>query len=296
MKKNNKLVIFLIILLSILVLVLTGFMISMLNGNFKFTNFHFSHKVSNELVLDEVYDNEFSKINIKTSASDIYVKESNDDKVRVIIYGDKDTTTVESTNNELTIVVKEKNCVGFCFNMTIDQIEIYLPSSNEGILNIKNDYGNVEIGEFLNMDIILDEDCGDVTVLGGKNVNITNDYGDIILNQASVADIKESAGDVEVGTVSDITVENDYGDITIDKVINYLNVSDDCGDIEINDIILNKDSYIKNNFGDIEVGSTNEVYINASTDLGNVKINKNYSKSDVTLKIENDCGDIKVNN
>ena len=28
------------------------------------------------------------------------------------------------------------------------------------------------------------------------NVNITNDYGDIILNQASVADIKESAGDV----------------------------------------------------------------------------------------------------
>ena len=39
-----------------------------------------------------------------------------------------------------------------------------------------------------------------------------------------------------------------------------------------------------------------KIKIVAETDLGDVKINENYKKSNITLEIKNDCGDIIVNN
>ena len=110
------------------------------------------------------------------------------------------------------------------------------------------------------------------------------------------AEIEESAGDVTVNKVKDIIVKNNYGNIKIKEVSNYLDISDDCGDIKIDRIDIHKDSFIQNSFGNIKVGSTNEIYIDAKTDLGDLKINENFHKSDITLKIENNCGDIKVNN
>ena len=294
--KNKSLIILLITLLSILVIGLTIFMINMLNGNFKFRNFNFSHKVSNELVVDEVYDNMFDKIKIKTNASDIYIKESTTNEIKVTVYGDKDNTKVNINNNELLIELKEKPCIGFCFNIKISKIEIYIPSANKGILDIKNNYGDVEIDKFLNMDIIVDEDCGDVNILGANKADINNNYGNVDLKQVNVANIETASGNTKVGIVNDITIKNDYGNVLIDKVNNFIDIKEDCGDVEINSIKINKDSSIKNDFGNIEIGSTNEIYIDASTDLGKVKINKNYKKSDITLKIENDCGDIEIDN
>ncbi len=75
-----------------------------------------------------------------------------------------------------------------------------------------------------------------------------------------------------------------------------MKITEDCGDVNIKNINLNQDSSIKNSFGDIEIGSTNNLYIEASTDLGDTKINKNQRKAKTTLKLENSCGDIKVKN
>lgn len=133
-------------------------------------------------------------------------------------------------------------------------------------------------------------------MFGGKSVTIDNDYGDIILTKAEVVDIKESAGDVKIGTVNDVIVENDYGDIKIDSVNNYLKLVNNCGDIKVDNVMLNKNSTIKDDYGDIKIGSINEIYIDAETDLGDVDIAKNYQGSNVVLTIENDCGDITVNN
>ena len=79
-------------------------------------------------------------------------------------------------------------------------------------------------------------------------------------------------------------------------VNNYLNLTNDSGDIKINNVNLNKNSIIKDEYGDIEINNTNQIYIDAKTDLGDTKINNNFHKSDITLKIENECGDITVNN
>lgn len=289
--KNNTVIVCLIVILVIICIVLLGFMVKVINGKMGFP-----YKVSDELVIDEQYENNYETINITSDASDIEVKETSGEKVRVVIYGDKDKTEVEERDNELRIVSKQKKSSWFSFGNRIARIEVYVPKNYEKNIIVNNKYGDIDIAEFLEATIEINEDCGDVDIIGGNKVNVTNKYGDIKLGKAKEANIKQSAGEVKVDSVDDIIVKNNYGDIKITNVYNFINAEEDCGDVKIDNLSISKDSSIKNNLGSIKIGSTNEIYIDAKTDLGDVKVTNNYQKSDITLKIENDCGDIRVNN
>lgn len=296
---NNKTPkIILIVFLSILVIGLSIFFVNILtNKNFRFGHFSFGHKVSNELVFNQEYEAIFDIIKIDSKSSDIEIKEGNESKVKVVIYGDKDETNVEVVNNKLNIKSNEKKCIGFCFNMTIAKIEVYLPSSYSGNINIENNYGDVNIGNFDNLILDAKLDAGDIKVDSLKSGKIKNSYGDIkILGYSKELEIDQDCGDVEVSEVDRIKLENNYGDIDIGKVNEYLQIKEDCGDVKIDSLNLKENSSIHNSYGDIKIGSTNEIYINAKTSLGDTKINNNYQKSDVTLTIDNSCGDIRINN
>ena len=296
---NNKtLKIILIIFLSLLVIGLSIFFVNILtNKDFRFGHFSFGHKVSNELVFNQEYEAIFDIIKIDSKSSDIEIKEGNESKVKVVIYGDKDETNVEVVNNKLNIKSNEKKCIGFCFNMTIAKIEVYLPSSYSGNINIENNYGDVNIGNFDNLILDATLDAGDIKVDSLKSGKIKNSYGDIkILGYSKELEIDQDCGDVEVSEVDRIKLENNYGDINIGKVNEYLQIKEDCGDVKIDSLNLKENSSIHNSYGDIKIGSTNEIYINAKTSLGDTKINNNYQKSDVTLTIDNSCGDIRINN
>ena len=294
--KNRSIIITLIILLSIISIALILLMIGLINNRFRFPFFNFNYDLMDDLVLDEIYDTHFEQIKIEADASMIDIQTSLDDKVRVVVYGKKENTRVEATNSELKIKSKEKKCVGFCFNFKVSKVEVYLPENYDQKITITNKFGDIEIAELLSADIQIEEDCGDVNVKGANTVKISNSYGDIHLEKANIATIDAKAGDVKIGIINEVTVNNAYGDIKITEVNRYLNLKDNCGDIKIERINLNKNSFITNDLGDIKIGSTNEIYIDAKTDLGDVNINHNYHKSDITLKIENDCGDIKVSN
>ena len=296
---NNKTPkIILIVFLSILVIGLSIFFVNILtNKNFRFGHFSFGHKVSNELVFNQEYEAIFDIIKIDSKSSDIEIKEGNESKVKVVIYGDKDETNVEIVNNKLNIKSNEKKCIGFCFNMTIAKIEVYLPSSYSGNINIENNYGDVNIGNFDNLILDAKLDAGDIKVDSLKSGKIKNSYGDIkILGYSKELEIDQDCGDVEVSEVDRIKLENNYGDIDIGKVNEYLQIKEDCGDVKIDSLNLKENSSIHNSYGDIKIDSTNEIYINAKTSLGDTKINNNYQKSYVTLTIDNSCGDIRVNN
>ena len=296
---NNKtLKIILIIFLSLLVIGLSVFFVNILtNKDFRFGHFSFGHKVSNELVFNQEYETIFDTIKIDSKSSDIEIKEGNESKVKVVIYGDKDETNVEIVNNKLNIKSNEKKCIGFCFNMTIAKIEVYLPNGYSGNINIENNYGDVNIGNFDNLILDATLDAGDIKVDSLKSGKIKNSYGDIkILGYSKELEIDQDCGDVEVSEVDRIKLENNYGDIDIGKVNEYLQIKEDCGDVKIDSLNLKENSSIHNSYGDIKIGSTNEIYINAKTSLGDTKINNNYQKSDVTLTIDNSCGDIRVNN
>ncbi len=292
--KNKGLIISLIVVLSIVVIALIVFMVSIIDNKINFRGFTFINKVSKELILDKTYENKYDSIEIDSSVSDIYVKESTDDRIRVVIYGDEEKLNIVD-NTSLKIKLEEKNSIGFNWNLKKNKIEVYLPSSYDKKFLISNDYGDIRVGRF-NSEFIINEDCGDVEVSYLKKATINNKYGDITIGSVDDVKVVADCGDIEIKTTNNAIVENKYGDISIDRVNNYLDIIDDCGDIEIDNLSITKDSKIKNDYGDIEIGNTNDIYIDAKTDLGDVDINNNYHKSDITLQIKNDCGDIEVDN
>ena len=260
--KNKGLIITLIVFLSLIAISLLVFMISVINGSFNIKSFSNSYKVSNSIIYNETYNQDFEDIVVNTNSSDINIYNSDSNEIKVLIYGKENKADVSNNNNTLNISYKEKSCIGFCFNNTISKIEIYIPSTYSNIISINNDYGDINIDKFSNATINIEEDCGDVKVKEANN----------------------------------ITIENDYGDIKINKVNNYLNIKEDCGDVKIDNLNINKNSKIYNDYGDIKIDNTNDIYIKAKTDLGDTKINKNNRKADTILDIKNDCGDIIVNN
>ena len=257
--KSKGLIITLIVILIILLAGLIILFINLLNNGFKF-NFRFINNVSENLVIDKNYDNLFDEIKISTDAAFVKIVES--DTFKLEIYGEKENIIVSDSTNVLDINVKSDKCNFFCINTTLSKVIVYLPSDYDKKITIVNHYGDVKIDSFDNL----------------------------------ILDAKLNAGDIKVDSVFDIKAKNNYGDIKIGKVNNYLNLSNDCGDIKLGEINISKDSKIHSSLGNIKIGETNEINIDADTDLGDVKVKNNYRKSDITLKIENNCGDIKVNN
>lgn len=294
--KNKSLIIVLICIFSFLSIFLVGLMIILISGNTKFSNFNFGIKISNELVMDKIYEDNFDKINVESNASDIYIKYSDDSNIRVLVYGKKDKLFVKDDDKELLIKSEEKSCNFFCFGITKDKIEIYLPNDYNKTMVLNNDFGNIKVSRFLNADIKINASSGNVNIEGGNNLDINNDFGDIKIDEANKIKVNASSGDIFIGKVNQIEAQNDYGNIEINEVTDYIDIADNCGDIKIDNINLNKNSKIKNDFGNIRLGMTNEIYIDAKVDLGKIKIKNNSRKSDITLKVENNCGDITIDN
>lgn len=277
--KNRNLIISLIIFLTIMVVLLASFLIVVLKNDGKMSLFDYNDKVSDELVINETYDNNFDEIAISANKGDIIVRESQDDKIKVKVYSKKDKASVMINENILKINVNQQKCVGICFSYKMAKIEVYLPSNYREKITIANNYGDVKIGNFKE-----------------ATLNISEDSGDIEIDSAYSVTAKLDAGDIEISRVNYVDIKNSYGDIEIDYVLNYMNVENNCGDVEIDNINIDKFSMIKSDLGDVKLGNTNDVFIDAKTGLGNVHINNNNRMSDVILKIKNDCGDIKVNN
>ena len=293
--KNKPLIITLISIFSVLCIGLIVVFVMALNGKFRLPHFSFNVSTSNKLVLDKVYDGNYDIIEITSKSGDIEIKQSDDINIRVIVYGKKKYTNVDVYNSKLKITVDEDGCKFFCFNKKIPKIVVYVPASYEGKFKINDNFGDIEIDEFKNSIMEITADCGDISVKSAKEATITNKYGDIEVDNVGKATINESAGDVKIGTANILDVNNNFGDIKIDNITSKFNIKNDCGDVKIDTINIDKNSYIKDNLGDIKINTTNEIYIDAKTKLGDVEVNDNFRKSDITLKIENDCGDIEVN-
>ncbi len=293
--KNKGLIITLIVLLSLIAISLMVLMIILLNGGFKNFSFIMFSSVSGNLAFEKEYKEPFRMIEIDSDASDIEFISTDDDTVKVVIYGEEKNIDVSKTKERISITTKMK-CKFFCFNQKRSKVEIYLPKNYASKIKVENDYGDISIGEFKDADITAENKCGDIKVIAGDTVKLDSNFGDVTLEYANFADIEQDAGKITVGEVGDIKAENNLGDIYIEKVTNSLQLKDSCGDIIIDELVITKNSNIKNDLGKIKIGFTNDIYIDAETDLGKVKINENTRQSDITLKLENSCGDIIVDN
>ena len=112
-----------------------------------------------------------------------------------------------------------------------------------------------------------------------KELNLNLDYGNLDIISLEKANI---------------TVKESCGNVKIEEVLNKLNIRTNCGDVKIEKVNLKEDSSIKCDMGDVKIKEKNDVYIDAKVDLGDCKVNNNNRHSEVTLKIEMNCGDIKA--
>lgn len=265
--KNKGLIITLIILLSIIIFFLVMFLVMSLNGNINFKNGIFSiGSKSTNIIYDKQFELEdIQDIDIKQDAGDIIIKESENNNITVVLYGENEEgAQVELNNEKLSIdnTYNRNNFVLFNFGVTTNDIIIYMPSSYSNEIKVKNDYGKCEMIDLENATVNID--C--------------------------------NAGNVELGKIKNATLKCDFGNIGIKEILNKCDIKANCGNIKIDKISIRENSNIKADFGDVDINSTNDIYIDADVDLGETNINKNNRSAEITLKINCDCGNVTVNN
>ena len=245
-----------ITILLIICVALVGFMIAFISGGFDFK------KMKTKLVFDEKYElGELNKINVDVKSSDIYFYKSEDDKINIKVYArEKEKAKVNINNNELSVNMKNKSnvCFGFCFGSK--KIEIYVPENYLGEFNVKATSGDIK-----------------------SNLNTFNKY-----------EINVTSGDIEIDNVSSLTGHATSGDVEIGSINSYINFKTTSGDIDIDDVSLEKDSFIKVTSGDISIDKVNNAYVKTDVKSGDVDIKNNDRHAPFELNIKTTSGDIEV--
>ena len=263
--KNKGLIITLIIILFIIIIGLIAFLYLSLSGkiNFQLGFKNWGTKSSN-IIFDTSYElDSIDNLEILSSAGNIKFEESEDSKIRVVAYGQNDNDLKVTLNeNTLKVDYSEHKNVNIGFNFYINDIIVYIPKNYSKEINIDADYDDIEMIDLENATINIKGDCGSV----------------------------------KLGKVKNISIENDYGDVEIGEILNKFTIESQCGDVKIDKVQIAENSYIKSDYGNVKIKETNDIYIDAKTDFGDTKINTNNRHSEVTLKIEADCGDIKIEN
>lgn len=298
---NKTTKIFLIVVLSILALFLTFVFVALLTNRINIKNYshlNFNLRTSKELAYDKEFDVIFNEIEVNTKSSDIeIVKGKNDKTIEVKIYGKKDLLSVSNTDSLLRINVDAESCVGFCFNKDISKIVLYLPENYSNKLIINNSFGDVDIADFKKANMMVKLDSGDIKISSANSIVIENNSGDInVTNIVEDLELENNNGDVRVNEVKSMKATIKHGDINVKKVTGSLSINNDSGDIDIDKLSIEEDSYILSKLGDIKINSTNEIFINAKSNLGEIRVNSNYRNANVTLTIESKSGDVIVKN
>lgn len=264
-----------IVLLLILIAILSSVLVLFIN---KDLNFDFNFGTRAELIYDKNIEEEFDKINIRSDSLDIKFIKSSDNIVNVKVYDRKENEIkVNVEDNTLNIASDNNSICIFCF-MKKREAVISLPD---------NIY-----------DLIIKTGSGDITSNTEFNsVNIESTSGDIEFNNVKDLRIKVTSGDILVNEVDNLSVESTSGDVEINKINKYLNIETISGDIDIKDLSLAENSRIRVTSGDVTIFKSSEnIYYNAKTTSGNVRINNNDRFANIELTINTISGDVMVKN
>lgn len=259
------------------------------------TSYRKLYKTSEELVLEQTYNTFFNEININTKMTDIDIKPSIDNTIKVITYGEKDYIKLNEKNNKLFIDIKNKNLILFKFYSYISKIELYIPSNYDKVIRINNEFGNINIGEFNNLTLDIKQKIGNLFINNLDFVRLENKNSNIKIDKVIKARLSNKNGNITVKEVDDLVIDNENGNVTIENLNEYLKLNLDLGNIKIDSINLTKDSNINLRYGNVIINKIEDINIKAKTDRGKKEVKNNNKKSDIKLEIYNKSGDIKIN-
>ena len=152
--KSKKGAIALIILLSAIAILLLGIMILLLmnrgNFNVKLFNFNIDTKILYEKEFDSASINE---LQIKDTSANVFVKESDNDKIKIVVQGREGENVKESFENHKLELEREKtiknSIVFFWGTVKKEEVNIYLPKNYNKKINIQTTSGDIS---FINLE------------------------------------------------------------------------------------------------------------------------------------------------
>ena len=274
---NKGLAITLIVLLSSIVIALTIGIVIVIKKGITFSNFNFNTTSTN--LIEEKEINNIKDLNIEFNTLDIEIKTTEEETITIKLYSDDEKEhKIEEQEDIINIVHKEQEHRINFFNKS-PKLVIYLPSSYDKEINIEGEVGDIHIDKLPN-----------------TNIKTNIDVGDIKAESLNKANIKLKTGDIKINKLNDLIAELQTGDIKLNEINNYLDINLKIGDVKIEEANLNENSKIEVKTGDVKIQRTNEIYVEASTRIGDTKVQNNYRKAEIELTIKVDVGDIKSNN
>lgn len=233
-----------------------------------------------------------SNLTIETSDSDIILKKSEENGIKVTCYESDEIKYNIKDSEDGNIKIKEKDSrkwyqmININFSATEETpLTVEIPDKIWEKIEIKSLSGDVNVSGFSSGDFSIETSSGDVDTLdmNAENINIESSSGDIRLNDISVKD--------------DIVTETLSGDTRIAKVFSR--------DIEINsisgDVNLYKlyaiNSSIETSSGDVLgniIEHSGTVAFEVKSSSGDISVPLSYENGERIFSVNTKSGDIKI--
>ena len=297
--KNKKILILLIVFLSITGIALVFGMILIINKDINFS-FGFSLGSHNLKIVDS-FDAEaksISMLDLKVSSTDIELKESTNNNLKIEYLSNKeDTNVIKKDGNKVYIEEDDFKtiCIGICSNQR--KVIVYIPTSYNGNINISSRSGDIASSlEIIENEVNVSTTSGNIAFNNATNISMTTTSGDISLNNTNMAKLSTTSGDIKItGEVNSLDVTTTSGDVEVKKINKNANINTTSGDIDITQLAITDISNFETVSGDIVIyNNSSDCYIDYKTHSGDSKINKSDRKSDIVLNVHTTSGDIRV--
>ena len=294
---NKKGLIILIVFLSTICVLMTAGFIYLLTNNFDWGSLDFDYE--GKLIDSIEYENDATSLNVDTKSIDVYFEETASDKISLEVYSNNKKIDYSFDNENGVITLKAYNkikgsiFIGFGAH---GKVVVKLPKENNiEEFRIDQKVGDIRIGSFENLNGSIYNSVGDLRIDALNNAKIDLSTGDIKIKKINKVEIKHSTGDLDIDSVSELINNSSTGDIEIDNVDYKFEITSKTGDVKITNADLKEDSLIDHKTGDIKIRKVTGVYVEATTNVGDTKINNNDRYLEKTLTIKNKTGDIRIN-
>ena len=297
---NRSIIITLIVSLSVICVSLIVGMIILMNKDISFKlGFNLGSWKLELVDTIEEDGNNISNLDFNLYSTDVEIKESNTNNLKIEYYSNKEKDKViKKENDKITIDEAENKiiCVGICNSRK--KVIVYVPSTYIGSYDIKTSSGDIKSSiDMIENEVNITSTSGDVNLKDTTNVNISTTSGSINIGNTNKANLYAISGDIKVkGKVNSADIKTTSGDIVVNEINKYLNFYTVSGSININTLNILDDSSISTTSGDIAIiNNASNCYIEFSSISGDRRINKSDRKSDMILKVNTISGDISVN-
>lgn len=278
MEKKKTITIILITFLTLiagLILVLMFFIIKEEKNSISFME-----DEKKKIIYEKNYAlSDIKELKINSRRSDIEIKNTKEEQIKVIIYGStKEKATSYIKNNILNISknIEKRICFGLCLHEE-DKIVVYLPKQIKSTLEIQNQSGDIIIEKLPNLELKINNTSGNIEIEKVNKSNITTISGDILLNETSIATLRSKSGEIEIKQISD-----------------FANIETTSGDIEVMNFNMLRNSSMKTTSGNITILSINDIAILSHTKSGDLRIKESNKEAKSILKVYTTSGNITI--